>query len=64
MIQADPWNAVTGLWQTTMHALVAWLLIAPVIVALVYVVLAPLLRRLKLERVTAGSIRATGLAES
>ena len=45
MIHAGAWNAVKFLWTTTWHAIVAWSLLAPVFVALVYAILFPLLRR-------------------
>ena len=46
MIHASVWNAVKLLWTTTWHAIVVWGLGAPVLVALIYVILIPLLRRL------------------
>src|SRR5579863_4620368 len=45
LFQASTWNAVKLLWTTTRHAIVAWSLLAPVFVATVYGVLAPILRR-------------------
>ncbi len=38
-------DAVKLLWTTTWHALVVWLLIAPFIVALLYILLLPAFRR-------------------
>jgi len=55
MMKADLWGTVISLWSATMRAVVVWLLIAPVIVALVYVVMTPFLRKLKPERLTAAS---------
>ena len=55
MMKADLWGTVISLWSATMRAVVVWLLIAPVIVALVYVVMTPLLKKLKPERLTAAS---------
>ena len=55
MIKADFWEAVIRLWSATMRALVVWLLIAPVVVALVYLVMTPLLKKLKPERLAAAS---------
>jgi len=46
MIHASVWNAIKLLWTTTWHAIVVWGLGAPVLVALIYVILIPLLRRL------------------
>jgi len=45
MIHANMWNAIRLLWTTTWHAIVAWGLIAPFFVALVYAILTPVLRR-------------------
>jgi uncharacterized protein (DUF2062 family) len=55
MMKADLWETVISLWSTTMRAVMVWLLIAPVIVALVYVVMMPLLKKLKPGRLTAAS---------
>jgi len=45
MIHASVWGAIKLLWTTTWHAIVVWLLLAPLFVAGVYVILVPLLRR-------------------
>jgi uncharacterized protein (DUF2062 family) len=45
MIHAGIWNAIKVLWTTTWHAIVVWALLAPAFVALLYAILAPLLRR-------------------
>lgn len=45
MIHGGTWNAIKFLWTTAWHAIVAWALLAPLFVALVYVILTPLLRR-------------------
>ena len=45
MIRVSMWGAIKVLWTTTWHAIVVWMLIAPVFVALAYGILAPLLRR-------------------
>lgn len=45
MVRADMGHAIHSLWKTTWHAIVAWGLVAPVFVALVYFALTPLLRR-------------------
>ena len=55
MMKADLWDTVISLWAATMRAVVVWLLIAPVVVALVYFVMTPLLKKLKPERLTAAS---------
>jgi uncharacterized protein (DUF2062 family) len=55
MMKADLWETVISLWSTTMRAVMVWLLIAPVIVALVYLSMTPLLKKLKPEQFTAAS---------
>ncbi len=45
MVRASFWGATRFLWMTIWHAVVAWCLIAPIFVALAYLILAPLLRR-------------------
>jgi uncharacterized protein (DUF2062 family) len=55
MMTSDLWETVISLWSTTMRAVMVWLLIAPVIVALVYFAMTPLLKKLKLEQLTAAS---------
>ena len=46
LIRADTWNAIAILWTATMHALVAWLAIGSLASLLIYLLLAPVLRRL------------------
>jgi hypothetical protein len=53
MMKSDLWATVISLWSTTMRAVMAWLLIAPVIVVLVYLAMTPLLKKLLPERLTA-----------
>jgi uncharacterized protein (DUF2062 family) len=45
-VHASFWGATRFLWTTIWHAAVAWCLIAPVFVALAYVILLALLRRI------------------
>jgi uncharacterized protein (DUF2062 family) len=45
MIQVNMGDAIRVLWSTIWHAMVAWCLLAPVLAAIVYVGLVPLLRR-------------------
>jgi uncharacterized protein (DUF2062 family) len=45
LFQASTRNAVTLLWTTTWHAIVVWSLPAPVFVAIVFLELTPILRR-------------------
>jgi uncharacterized protein (DUF2062 family) len=46
MVHASFWGATRFLWTTIWHAAAAWCLIAPPFVALAYVILVPLLRRM------------------
>ena len=45
MIHASVWGAIKLLWTTTWHAIVAWMILAPMFVAGAYAILIPLLRR-------------------
>jgi uncharacterized protein (DUF2062 family) len=45
MAHASFWGAMRFLWTTIWHAALVWCLIAPVFVALLYVTLTPILRR-------------------
>jgi uncharacterized protein (DUF2062 family) len=53
LIHASVWHAIKLLWSTTWHAMVVWCLIAPVLAALVYIILLPVLR-LSLRRMRSG----------
>jgi len=46
MFRADFWGSILSLWDTTMHAMVAWFLVGPPIILGLYFICAPLLRRL------------------
>lgn len=45
MIHASVTGAIRTLWTTTWHAIVVWCLLAPVAAIVLYLILAPLLRR-------------------
>lgn len=45
MIHADPKSAIVTLWRVEMHAIVAWLLIGPAAIALLYWCLSRILRQ-------------------
>lgn len=45
LVHASFWGATRFLWTTIWHATIVWCLIAPVFVALAYLILVPLLRR-------------------
>ena len=46
LIRADVWGAIATLWTATLHALVAWLALAVLAAPILYLILAPALRRL------------------
>jgi len=46
LIRTDVWAAIGILWTTTMHALVAWFALGSLASLLLYLLLAPALRRL------------------
>lgn len=46
MIFDDVLNAISVMWWATMHAIVAWLCIAPVVATIIYFVLAPTFRKI------------------
>jgi uncharacterized protein (DUF2062 family) len=47
MVRASYWNSLHFLWITTWHAVVAWCLLAPAIIALAYLILLPALRGMR-----------------
>lgn len=55
LIHASVWNAIKLLWTTTWHAIIAWGLLAPLVVGLIYVGLTPLLRRALRRQVEAAA---------
>jgi uncharacterized protein (DUF2062 family) len=52
LIHANTWAAIRLLWTTTLHAIVAWGLMAPAFVGLAYLILTPILRRVLHSEVT------------
>jgi uncharacterized protein (DUF2062 family) len=52
LFHAGAWMAIRLLWTTIWHAIVAWGLFAPVFVALAYLILTPILRRVLQSEVT------------
>lgn len=46
MVHTSFWGATRFLWTTIWHAAIVWCLMAPVFVALAYVILVPILRRM------------------
>ena len=63
MVKANVWHAITSLWAATMHAIVAWALVAPVAVWVIYKILAPILKRLLLVSGSARQQSDAGVAE-
>lgn len=48
MVSDDLWRTIILLWDATLRAVVAWLMVAPILFAALYFVLLPLVRRLPL----------------
>jgi len=46
LIRSDVWGAIATLWTATLHALVAWLALAALAAPILFLVLAPAVRRL------------------
>ena len=46
MFQADFWGSILSLWDTSMHAIVAWLLVGPPLALVLYLIGMPLVKRL------------------
>ena len=44
MARVNLWNAVRFLWTTTWHAIVVWAVLAPLFLALIYLIFAPVFR--------------------
>jgi uncharacterized protein (DUF2062 family) len=49
LVRAGAWVATKQLWRSGVHAITAWTLVAPLGALLIYVILAPLLRRAQLK---------------
>ena len=47
LIRTDAWSAIATLWTATMHALVAWLAVGSLAALVIYLLLAPALRKLR-----------------
>ena len=56
MLHADVWGTVLDLWITILRAVVVWLIVAPIVLLAIYLVLLPLLRKLKLDRIVSGTV--------
>lgn len=56
MIEADVWDAIVLLWDTTVHAMVVWVLVAPVVSLLLYVLFKPGIERLPLQRTNKSAV--------
>lgn len=49
MVNDDAWGATIFLWNTTWHAAVVWCLLAPGVIFVLYRLLLPLLRKLRVR---------------
>ena len=58
LIRTDVFHAVATLWTATMHALVAWLAIGSLATGLLYLLLVPVLRRLRTQHHSAAGREA------
>lgn len=45
LVHNGVWNAIRFLWTTTWHAIIVWVILAPIFVGILYTLLTPLLRR-------------------
>ncbi len=54
MMKEDLLKTAVSLGSTMIHALLAWLLVAPIVVVSIFFIVRPLLRRLRLERLVTG----------
>jgi len=45
LVRAGAWAATKQLWRSSIHAITAWTLVAPLGALLIYMVLAPVLRQ-------------------
>ena len=61
-IHENLWGAIKLLWSTTWHAIVVWALLAPFCVAIIYLLLVPVFRRMSRERNPTVSEAAAGAA--
>jgi hypothetical protein len=52
MAKANLWGSIKFLWSTTWHAIVVWAIVAPFLTVLLYVVFAPLFRRVLRRQIT------------
>jgi uncharacterized protein (DUF2062 family) len=50
MLDTHLWDTVTALWVATMQGIVVWILTAPLVVGLGFLVLAPVMRKMNIER--------------
>ncbi len=46
MINDDLWGALQLLWDTSLHAVVVWLLVGPIATSFLYYILTPVIRKL------------------
>jgi uncharacterized protein (DUF2062 family) len=46
MIESDPWRLIKILWSATLGAMTIWVVLSPLVIGIIYIALAPLLRRL------------------
>ena len=47
MVHAGAWHATQLLWRSTLYAITAWLIVAPPVAFVVYLILVPVFRRVR-----------------
>jgi len=52
MLHADMWGTIQRFWSTTLHAITAWGIAAPIAISLIYFPLVPIFRRLAHQKNT------------
>lgn len=56
-LETDFWSTAFGFWKSAGYATLAWLLITPFLVGIIYVLLLPMIRKLAQKRAQAGQIQ-------
>lgn len=55
MFRGDFWGSILSLWDTTMNAIVAWLLVGPLMILALYFIFTPILQRIPFRGASTGS---------
>ena len=57
VLKKDFWGSMADLWDVTLYAVFAWLIISPFLILLLYILLKPVIQRLAFSEGKAHSIR-------